>query len=55
MKTVAAIAFAFMFIAMPVHSAEPTANFETIAEASDDIARFNGRCATWRNQIVCAF
>lgn len=55
MKTVVAIAFAIMCLAAPVHSAESTVNVETITEAADDLARFDGRCATWRNQLVCAF
>ena len=55
MKTVAAIAFAFMIFALPVHSAESAANVETVTEVSDNIAFLNGRCARWRNQVVCAF
>ena len=55
MKTVAAIAFAFMALTMSAHSADSTVNFETAVEVSDNIALFDGRCATWGNQRVCAF
>ena len=57
MKTASAIAiaFAFMFLTLPAHSAESTASFEAIADTADSIAFFNGRCATWRDQVVCAF
>ena len=57
MKTASAIAvaFALMFLTLPAHSAESTASFEAIADTADSIAFFNGRCATWRDQVVCAF
>ena len=55
MRKVAAIAFAVMFFTMPVHSAEPAVTFETAAEAADSTAIFDGRCAVYRNQRVCAF
>lgn len=55
MRIVAAIAFAVMFFTVPAHSAGSAVSYETIAESADSVALFDGRCAVWRSQVVCAF
>lgn len=55
MRIIAAIAFAVTFFTVPAHSADPATGYEAVAETADSVAIFDGRCAVWRDQVVCAF
>ncbi len=55
MRIAAAIAFAVMLFTAPAHSADPATGYEAVAETADSVAVFDGRCAVWRGQVVCAF